>query len=446
MAVTAVPTGSVNAFGIRDDAAEQMVVGSMMIRQAVCDDVIATGLQPEHFFQPKYERIYRCILSLHESGRPVSVVSVGDEMERSGETVPEGRVALHEAVQAVSLAANADYYAGIVRERYLMRRLDGIGVRYQDLASSEGEGDVEHVIARAETLIGDLVAETAGASVGSVDGIDEALASLQSVPFVRTPWRELDAAIGGWMPSWHYVIGARPSVGKTAMAGRILRDAAQRGWRALIFSQEMPRTELLLRLMADMGEVHLSRILHRSTRGEDDASLSAAAEALRRLPIVIDDRSNLSMAQMRARVKAEQRHGQPVIVINDYLQISKMVGSRSDDRRVLVDAFAQQSKNAARDLGVPWVSLAQLNRGPENRATPVPTMADLREAGGIEASADVILLLHRPTNDDLGDVTDLGIVIGKNRHGPTAGFHLKFIGEYGRIVDWPLMATPLRLQ
>lgn len=435
--MTAVATGSVNAFGIRDDAAEQAVIGSMLVRQAIIDDVVATGLQPEHFFQPKYERMCRAIYALHSAGHPVSPISVGDEMERTGETVPDGRVALHEAVQSISTAANADYMAGIVRQAYLKRRLDGVGAQYQHMAISEGEGDVEQIVARAETLISDLVAETAGASIGSADGIDEALASLESVPYVRTPWSELDAAIGGWMPSWHYVIGARPSVGKTAMAGRIVRDAAQRGWRTLIFSQEMPRTELILRLLADMGDVHLSRILHRSTRGDDDANLHAAADVLRRLPIVIDDRSHLSMAQMRARVKAEQRYGQPVLVVNDYLQISRMAGSRSDDRRVLVDAFAQQSKNAARDLHVPWVSLAQLNRGPENRATPVPTMADLREAGGIEASADVILLLHRATNADVGDVTDLGVVIGKNRHGPTSGFHLNFIGEYGRIEDKP---------
>lgn len=421
--------------GIAHDAeAERLVIGSMMVRQAVIDDVVSVGLLPEHFWHPKYERVCRAIFVLHEAGHPVNAITVGDELERSGENIPDGRVTLHEAVQAVSTAANADYYAGIVRERYLIRRLDSTGQRLQQMATSEGEGEVGDILARAESLVGDLVSEAAGTLVSNVDPITEALASLESVPYVHTPWTELNDAMGGWMPSWHYVVGARPSVGKTAVAGQIIKDASRRGWRTVMFSQEMPRTEVYLRLLADMAEVHLSRILHRSTRGDDDANLAAAAETLRRYPIYIDDRSNLSLAQMRAVVKAQQRYGQPVLVVNDYIQISRPANSR-EDRRVQVDGLAQASKNAARDLHVPWISLAQLNRAIEGRAVQVPTMADLREAGGIEQSADVIMLLHRITHEDQGDVNDLRVILGKNRHGPTSAFSLQFIGEYARVLD-----------
>jgi replicative DNA helicase len=424
-----------NTFGIRNDDAEAVTIGSLLLAQRMVDDVVATGLLPEHFFQPKWEAVYRTILSMHEQGRAISTITVADEMGKAGEHMPDGVATLHEAVQKVATPGSADYYAIIVRDHYLLRRLDTTGARLQQMAEQDGEGGTEDVIARAESMIGELVAEAAGSLASTTDPISEALASLEHVPYVHTPWCELNDAIGGWMPSWHYVIGARPSVGKTAIAGNIIKDAARRGWRTVMFSQEMPRTEVYLRLMADMGEVHLSRILHRSTRGDDDANLHAAADQLRRLPIYIDDRSALSLAQMRAVVKAQQRYGQPVLVINDYLQITRPSNSR-EDRRVQVDGMAQQSKNAARDLKVPWISLAQLNRAIEGRATPIPTMSDLREAGGIEQSADTILLLHRDTQEGEGvDTTDMRVIIGKNRHGPTSAFSLNFTGEYCRVTD-----------
>jgi replicative DNA helicase len=200
----------------------------------------------------------------------------------------------------------------------------------------------------------------------------------------------------------------------------------------------MPKTELYLRMLSATGSVAGDRLTHRATRLDDDQRLAEAAAHIARLPLVVDDRSAMSLAQIRAKVRSQQRKTHVGLVIVDYLGLVKPPpDAPRHDRRVQVDAIAQGLKNLARDLRVPILALAQLNRGIEGRADKMPALSDLRESGGIEAAADVVLLMHRATNEIHGDVTDLTLFFAKNRHGPQALCHLNFEGPYSRATDQP---------
>lgn len=212
----------------------------------------------------------------------------------------------------------------------------------------------------------------------------------------------------------------------------VLLDMARRGKTAVMVSLEMPKSELYLRMLSTAG-VPGDRIMHRRLDKEDHARMAKAAAAISLLPIVVDDRSALSLAQIRAKVKGVQRTRDVGVVVVDYLGLVKPPGDvPRNDRRVQVDAIAQGLKELARDLRVPVVALAQLNRGIEGRAVKVPTLADLRESGGIEAAADVAILLHR---DHEESPEELQVSIPKNRHGPQGQFRLAFRGQFSRIDD-----------
>jgi replicative DNA helicase len=189
-------------------------------------------------------------------------------------------------------------------------------------------------------------------------------------------------------------------------------------------------------MLAAVGTVDGERIQHRATRGDDDERLAKAAAHIARLPLVVDDRSALSLAQIRAKVRAVQRTRGVGLVIVDYLGLVKPPpDAPRNDRRVQVDAIAQGLKNLARDLRVPMLALAQLNRAIEGRADKMPTLSDLRESGGIEAAADVVMLMHRATSVERGDVTDVQVSIATSRHGPQSLCHLAFEGQFSRAVD-----------
>lgn len=242
--------------------------------------------------------------------------------------------------------------------------------------------------------------------------------------------------MSGLKPGGLYIVGARPAVGKSTVAASFWLDCARRaGLTALLFSLEMTRTELYHRLLASVGEVDMGRLQHRTLRTDDYDRVSKAAAHIAGLPLVVDDRPDLSVAQIRARVRAVRRRRQVGVVIVDYLGLLRPPrDAPRNDRRVQVDMLSRGLKMLAKDLGVPVVVLAQLNRGPEGRASKAPVLSDLRESGAIEQDADVVMLLHRdPDDESMG--TDLHVIVGKNRHGPQGRVTLNFRGQWSRIDD-----------
>lgn len=415
---------------------ERIVLGSLMLNSTLVDDVadILTGTE---FYEPKHETIYATILDQAQQSKPTDPVAIGDAL---GEDIGRcgGRAYLHSLVAAVTVADSVAYYAQKVREALYLRTVRDVGSQLQGLP--DYADDPLSVVNEARERLDGLTVEGVR-EVPHDAAVYEAIDSLDRPVGMKTPWRGLDRAISGWSPGWLYIVGARPAVGKTVVGAGIALDCARRGRHAILISLEMPKNDLYLRMLSAVGSIDGTRILHRSLRDADYEKMATAAKHLSGLPMTVDDRSALSLAQIRAKVRKVQRKADVGVVVVDYLGlISPPAGTPRNDRRVQVDAIAQGLKNLARDLNVPIVALSQLNRGIEGRATKEPTLADLRESGGIEQAGDVILLLHR---DKDTNPTDLEIHIRKNRHGEEGMFRLDFRGEFSRAED-PIGTAPLR--
>ena len=403
---------------------EAQVLGAMLTSAAAIDDV-APILTAGDFVSVLHERIYDAILAATSDGQPVSAVTIGDRLG-------EHRAYLHELVGGLITAASAGYHAERVRDAARLRKVREVGTRLEALAGHDDDPLEIVNAARAEL---DALLDTDPDDDTNEAAVYAAIESLDEPLGMPTPWRTISNVIGGWAPGMLYVVGARPGVGKTVIGVGSLLDMARRGKTAVMFSMEMPKNELYLRMLSAVGSVHGDKFTHRSTNKADDAKLAEAAAHIARLPLIVDDRSAATLAQIRAKIRAVQRRTEVGIVVVDYLGImGKPAGVPAHDRRVIVDHLAQGLKNLARDLRVPIVALAQLNREIEGRTTKMPTLSDLRESGGIEAAADVVLLMHR-ASEQVGDPTDLQMFIAKNRHGPQTTCHLIFEGEYSRAVD-----------
>lgn len=405
---------------------ERQVLGAMLTTAAAIDDV-TTILTGTDFANIRHEAIFDAIIAQVADGRPVDAVTIGDKVEG-------GRAYLHELVAGLITASSADYHALKVKDAARLRKVREVGVRLESLAA--GEDDPLDVVNAARQELDTLL------DVDTDDthetAVYDAIESLSQPIGIPTPWRIVSDNIGGWAPGMLYIAGARPGVGKTVLGIGALLDIGRRGQTGMMFSLEMPKTELYLRMLSAVGTVRGDLLMHRATRRDDDERMAQAASHIARLPLVVDDRSAMSLAQIRSKIRAQQRKTHVGLVIVDYLGLVKPPpDAPRNDRRVQVDAIAQGLKNLARDLRVPILALAQLNRGIEGRADKMPALSDLRESGGIEAAADVVLLMHRATNEMHGDVTDLTLFFAKNRHGPQALCHLTFEGAYSRAVDQP---------
>lgn len=415
---------------------ERIVLGSLMLNSTLVDDVadILTGTE---FYEPKHETIYATILDQAQQSKPTDPVAIGDAL---GEDIGRcgGRAYLHSLVAAVTVADSVAYYAQKVREALYLRTVRDVGAQLQNLP--DYADDPLEVVNEARERIDALTLDEVR-EIPHDAAVYEAIDSLDRPVGMKTPWRGLDRAISGWSPGWLYIVGARPSVGKTVVGAGIALDCARRGKHAVLVSLEMPKNDLYLRLLSAVGSIDGDRILHRSLRDDDYVKMADAAKHVAGLPMTIDDRSALSLAQIRAKVRKVQRKADVGVVVVDYLGlITPPHGTPRNDRRVQVDAIAQGLKNLSRDLNVPIVALAQLNREIEGRAHKEPTLADLRESGGIEQAGDVILLLHRDRDNN---PTDLEVHIRKNRHGEQGMFRLDFQGQFSRAVD-PIGTAPLR--
>lgn len=419
----------------QDIDAERSILGAMLLsRDAV--EVCLETLTPEDFYRPQHGLVFDVVRAVHHDGEPVDAISVGDRLDRQGDIVRVGGQAyLHELIASVPTTANAGFYADLVVEKARLRKLIEVGTRVVQLGYADGMEDVGDIVQAARQELDGALVEASTDDTHET-AIYDAIDSLDQPLGIPTPWREITRHLGGWVPGNLTVIGARPSIGKTVMGIGVLIDAARRGQCAMMFSLEMSKTQLYLRMLSDVGGVSGDAILHRSTTAKDDQRLAVAASSIAALPIVVDDRPAMSLAQIRARAKAEQRRRPVGMVVVDYLTLIKAPkGGRAQDRRVEVDDIVQGLKNMARELDVPVVALAQLNRGIEGRADKLPTMADFRESGGIEAAADNALLMHRDMVSDVADPRDLMVNIPKSRHGRTAVVHLDFDGEFSRISD-----------
>jgi len=422
--------------------AEQGVLGSCLVDNEAIHDV-AMLLKPEDFYRDTHQLIYRSIRSLYDESKAVDLVTLQDELRRRGDLGRVGGLdALIAIVNGVPHAANAKYYAQIVRQNAVKRDL----IQAADETLRDGYSDeftAEELLAAAEGRIfgiaeGQSTGETTDlrdALVAAMDRIDERNRDNCPVDGLSSGFDALDDLTGGLRGSQLFVLAGRPSMGKTALALNMCESVAVDQEGAVLFvSLEMSGPELTERILCSRSGVNGGRLRKGGVTEEDMRALGRAYDDLRSgRPVMIDDTPARSMLQIAANARRLKRRQDIKIVMVDYIQLIDPEDA-GESRQEQVAKISRRLKQLARELDVPVVALSQLNRAVESREDRRPRMADLRESGAIEQDADVVLLVHRPDYYDPNDQPGLAeIIVAKNRNGATGTAKLQFRKEVARF-------------
>ncbi|WP_411732827.1 replicative DNA helicase [Paeniglutamicibacter sp.] len=426
----------------QDLVAEQSVLGGMMLsKDAIADCVeVLRGLD---FYRPAHEAIYEAIIDLYGRGEPADAVTVSDLLTKRGEITRIGGPAyLHTLIQSVPTAANAGFYAEIVRERAVLRRLVDAGTKIVQLGYSQ-DGEVDAIVNEAQAEVY-KVAERRTAEdyvplrdiiEGTVDEIESAGSRGEGVIGVPTGFFELDELTQGLHGGQMIVIAARPAVGKSTFALDFARSASiKNSMTAVFFSLEMGRNEIAMRLLSAEASIALQDLRKGTIQDEQWSKIATTMGRLNDAPLFIDDSPNMSLMEIRAKCRRlKQKHDLKLVVL-DYLQLMSS-GKKVESRQQEVSEFSRALKLLAKELDVPVIALSQLNRGSEQRTDKKPMISDLRESGSIEQDADMVILLHR---EDIYDkesarAGEADVIVAKHRNGPTKTITVAFQGHYSRF-------------
>ena len=428
----------------QDLEAEQSVLGGMLLSKDAIADVVET-LRPQDFYKPAHETIYDSVLDLYGRGEPADPVTLAAELTKRGELARIGGAPyLHTLIASVPTAANAGYYARIVRERAILRRLVEAGTRIVQLGYTES-GDVDSAVDRAQAEIYHVTDNRTSEDYlplsqimeGTLDELEAISTRGGTLAGVPTGFSDLDALTNGLHPGQLVVIAARPGLGKSTVALDFARAASiKHGLSSVFFSLEMTRNEITMRLLSAEARVPLHHMRTGSMSDDDWNKLARKMSEVASAPLFIDDSPNMNMMEIRAKCRRlKQRHDLRLVVV-DYLQLMSS-GRRVESRQQEVAEFSRSLKLLAKELEVPVVALSQLNRGPEQRTDKRPMLADLRESGSIEQDSDVVMLLHREDayERESPRAGEADFIVAKHRNGPTAVVTVAFQGHYSRFVD-----------
>nr|WP_218857633.1 replicative DNA helicase [Leifsonia soli] len=427
-----------------DLLAEQSALGGMLLSKDAVADVVEV-IRGTDFYIPKHEIIYDAILALYSHGEPTDVITVTDELTKIGELSRAGGAEyLHTLTSLVPTAANAGYYANIVGEKALLRRLVEAGTRITQMGY-KAEGEVLDLVNNAQAEIysvtgtqetEDYVPLTEAVTV-AIDEIEAAKHKDGSMTGVPTGFAELDELTNGLHPGQMVIVAARPALGKSTLALDFARAAAiKHDMPTIFFSLEMGRSEIAMRLLSAEATVPLQNMRKGTVDNRDWTTIASTRGRINDAPLYIDDSPNMTLVEIRAKCRRlKQRVGLKMVII-DYLQLMTS-GKRVESRQQEVSEFSRALKLLAKELQVPVIALSQLNRGPEQRADKLPALSDLRESGSIEQDADVVILLHRESayEKDNPRAGEADLIVAKHRNGPTRTVTVAFQGMYSRFTD-----------
>lgn len=412
----------------QDLAAEQSVLGGMMLSKDAIADVVER-LRGNDFYRPNHQQVFESILDLFGRGEPADAVTVAAELDRRGVLRRLGGAPyLHTLISMVPTAANAGYYAGIVAEKAMLRRLVGAGTRVVQYGYAGADGaDVAEVIDRAQAEIYDVTEDRRGqdyAPVGellqdTMDEIDAISSGGGRSRGVPTGFVELDELTTGLHGGQMIVVAARPGHGKSTLALDILRSCSvKHGMGSIIFSLEMSKSELVMRLLSAEARIKLADMRAGRLSDDDWAKMARRMAEISEAPMYIDDSPNLTMTEIRAKARRLKQRTDLRLIVVDYLQLMTS-GKRVESRQAEVAEFSRSLKLLAKELDVPVIAISQLNRGPEQRTDRTPQLSDLRETGQLEQDADLVILINRPDayDRDSPRAGEADLLVAKNRHG-----------------------------
>lgn len=424
--------------------AEQSVLGSMLLSKDAMADVIES-VRGDDFYKPAHETIFETAVKLYNSGDPVDALTVSAELRRINELSRVGGAEyLHTLIAIVPSAASAGYYARLVREQAILRRLVEAGTRIASMGYDADGAEVDMVVdgAQAEIFavterrntqdylsIGDVMEHT----LEQVEASSNRDGQLVGIP---TGFRDLDELTGGFQAGQMIVLAARPAVGKSTLGLDIARAAAIGHNKAsVIFSLEMSREEITKRMLSAEANVKLSNLTKGPMGPNDWERLAHTAAKVSKAPLFIDDSPNMSLMEIRAKCRRlKQQHNLQLVVV-DYLQLMSS-GRKVESRQQEVSEFSRALKLLAKEIEVPVIAISQLNRGSEQRTEKKPMLSDMRESGAIEQDADIVILLHR---DDMYDRDnrpgEADFIVAKHRSGPTDTIAVAFKRDFAHFAD-----------
>ena len=429
-----------------DNEAEQGVLGAMLLSPNTITDIIEE-LIPDDFYRPAHQLIYRAILDLFSDNKDVDPVIVAGRLDRNHDLERVGGAPyLHTLISSVPTTANARYYAEIVAEKAVLRRLVDAGTRVVQLGYEGTEGaevDVvvdmaqQEVFAIAQRNVTEDYAILADILQPTMDELDELSTHGGLARGIPTGFIDLDNLTNGLHGGQMIIVAARPGVGKSTLALDFMRSCSIKHNKAsVIFSLEMSKSEIVMRLLSAETEIRLSDMRAGRMSDEAWAKLANRVGQISEAPLFIDDSANLTMMEIRSKARRlKQKHDLQMIVV-DYLQLMSS-GKRVESRQQEVSEFSRQLKLLAKELDVPLVAISQLNRGPESRTDKRPQLADLRESGSLEQDADMVMLLYRPDSQDKDDerAGEADIILAKHRGGPIDTVQVAHQLHYSKFVD-----------
>lgn len=437
----------------QDTDLEEAVLGALMLEKdayvVVCDI-----LKPESFYDVRNQKIYSAIQSLGAMQRPIDMLTVTEQLRRD-DNLEEvgGPLRISELTGRVSSAANVEYHARIVAQKYLARELITFCSSVETKAFDESN-DVDDLLQEAEGKLFEISQHNVKKEVTQIDPIiSEAIKKMEDaakresgLSGLQTGYHELDKMTSGWQESDLIIIAARPAMGKTALVLSMAKNMAVNfNIPIAIFSLEMSNVQLVNRLISNVCELNGSKIKSGQLSQYEWEKLMTKVKLLYSAPLYVDDTPSLSIFELRTKARRLVREHKVKMIIIDYLQLMNASGMKFGSREQEVSMISRSLKQLAKELSIPIIALSQLNRSVESRTDGKrPQLSDLRESGAIEQDADMVCFIHRPeyylktsedgANNDIRGLAE--IIIAKHRNGATDTVKLRFRGELARFENW----------
>ena len=425
--------------------AEQAILGSLMVERDLVP-IISEIVEKSDFYAPHHATVYDAIISLYERGEPVDKVSVTEELRRRRLLDEIGGVDfISQLLNTVPTAASAEYYARVVAEKAILRSLITAGGRIATIGFEQPE-NVDDVVDRCEQMIFDIGRRSAGGFTlvrdllkPAFERIDTLYHQKGSVTGVPSGFARLDQFTTGFQPGELIIIAARPSMGKTSLCLNIAMNAAKDAAKHVaVFSLEMSNDQLVQRFLSMEASIDAQALRTGNIKDKEWGEITRAMGVLAEVPVFVDDSAALTVGEVRSRSRRLAATTGLDLVIIDYLQLLRSTNARVTNRVEIIDEICRALKALAKELKVPVIALAQLNRSPESRNDKRPMLSDLRESGGIEQEADVVAFIYRdeyynpptPENENIAEIN-----IAKQRNGPTGLVQLRFDKRFTSFSD-----------
>lgn len=436
-----------------DLTAEQSVLGGMMLSKDAIADVVEI-LHSADLYRPNHSAVFDTILDLYGRGEPADPITVGNELAKDPQRFQRigGASYLHDLIQTVPTAANAGYYARIVREKAILRRLIEAGTRVVQLghnAAGAAGRDVDDVVDLAQQAVydvgndrrdGDGFEALAQLMQPTLDEIEAAGATAGAMRGIPTGFADLDRLLNGLQSGQLIVFAGRPGIGKSTGSTDVARNASIKlNLATAIFTMEMSKVELMLRILSAEARVSLNVLRSGQLSDDDWTKLARRMGEISEAPLFIDDTPNMTLMEIRAKARRlKQQHDLKLIVV-DYLGLMTPL-RRSNSRQEDVAEMSRGLKLLAKEIEVPVIAVHQLNRNPEGRQDKRPQLSDLRDSGAVEQDADIVILVHR---DDYYDkesprAGEADFIVAKHRNGPTDTITVAAQLHLSRFVDMAL--------